>query len=149
MLNGTQKCTRSDLTSRASQATMSVDITPMPSTRSSKPVAPGSASSARDIRTHLGLTQTRMARLLGVSTRKMSELESPGSPPRPETRRRLTEIDRLSQALGEIMDAADLGPWLDTPNDAFEGSTPLQLVERGEIDRLWQMIHTVRTGQPG
>lgn len=148
MLNSTKKCMHKFLTWRVPQRRMSLDITPMPSTRSNSP-ALGAAPHAREIRAHLGLTQARMARLLGVSTRKMSELESPGSLPRPETRRRLTEIDRLSQALGEIMDAADLGPWLDTSNDAFEGSTPLQLVERGEIDRLWQMIHTVRTGQPG
>lgn len=148
MPNSTQKCTHLGLTYRVPQPRMSLDITPMPAPRTSPP-ALDAASNAREIRGHLGLTQARMARLLGVSTRKMSELESPGSPPRPETRRRLTEIDRLSRALGEIMDAADLGPWLDIPNDAFEGSTPLQLVERGEIDRLWQMIHTVRTGQPG
>lgn len=148
MPNSTQKCMQAGLTWRVPQRRMSSDITPMPSTRSKAP-AVAAAPHAREIRAHLGLTQARMARLLGVSTRKMSELESPGSPPRSETRRRLTEIDRLGQALGEIMDAADLGSWLDTPNDAFEGSTPLQLVERGEIDRLWQMIHTVRTGQPG
>jgi hypothetical protein len=46
------------------------------------------------------------------------------------------------------MDAADLPEWMERPNPAFEGSTPLQVVERGEIDRLWQMVYAVRTGQP-
>ena len=42
--------------------------------------------------------------------------------------------------------ASQIGPWLDTPNPAFEGSTPLQAIERGESDRLWRMIWELRIG---
>ena len=90
-----------------------------------------------------------MSRLLGISARKMSSLESSYASPKSDTRRRLTEVDRLRQALCELMTPADLAQWFDSSNPGFEGSTPLQLVERGEIDRLWQMIHAVRTGEPG
>lgn len=100
------------------------------------------------VRSKYGLKQTQMSRLLGISPRTLSELESRSQDPRPETRRRLTEADRLHEALAEIMDTADIGGWMEEPNEAFGGSTPLQLVERGEIDRLWQMIFAVRTGQP-
>ena len=41
-----------------------------------------------------------------------------------------------------------LGEWIKTPNDAFEGSTPLQVIERGEADRLWRMIYHLETGEP-
>jgi hypothetical protein len=37
----------------------------------------------------------------------------------------------------------------DIPNLAFEGSTPLQVVERGESDRLWRMIWELRMGNWG
>ncbi len=57
-------------------------------------------------------------------------------------------MDCLKNALAEIMDADDIAAWMESPNQAFDGSTPLQLVERGEIDRLWQMIFAIRTGQP-
>jgi len=100
------------------------------------------------VRGKYGLKQTQMSRLLGISPRKLSELESTARDPRPETKRRLTEVDRLYNALDEIMDAADIAGWMEEPNEAFGGSTPLQLVERGEIDRLWQMIFALRTGQP-
>ena len=38
--------------------------------------------------------------------------------------------------------------WTEEPNDGFDGSTPLQVVERGEVDRVWQMIFAIRTGHP-
>jgi hypothetical protein len=38
--------------------------------------------------------------------------------------------------------------WLETPNEAFDGSTPLQVIERGESDRLWRMIYFLRSGEP-
>jgi transcriptional regulator with XRE-family HTH domain len=100
------------------------------------------------VRSKYGLKQTQMSRLLGISPRKLSELESTSQNPRPETKRRLTEVDRLHKALDEIMDADDIAGWMEEPNEAFGGSTPLQVVERGEIDRLWQMIYAVRSGQP-
>lgn len=126
----------------------------------SKPLArkPGRAASARKaasspvrvkiVRSKLGLKQTQMSRILGISARKLSELESQSKDPRPETNRRLTEVDRLRKGLEEIMDAENIAPWMETPNNAFDGSTPLQLIERGEIDRIWQMIFAVRTGHP-
>ncbi len=107
-----------------------------------------SVSRAKAVRIKFGLKQTQMSRLVGISPRKLSELESKSRDPRPETKRRLTEVDRLHKALDEIMDAEDIAGWMEEPNDAFGGSTPLQLVERGEIDRLWQMIFAIRSGQP-
>jgi Protein of unknown function (DUF2384) len=47
-----------------------------------------------------------------------------------------SERVRLFDALAEVVPASQIGPWLDTPNPGFEGSTPLQVIERGESDRL-------------
>ena len=102
----------------------------------------------RSVREDFGLTQPLMARVLGVSVRKLSELETSARAARPETKRRLTEVRRLRAALAEIMDPDDLGAWMEEPNPAFGGATPLQLIERGEIDLLWQMIYAVRGGHP-
>ena len=35
------------------------------------------------------------------------------------------------------------------PQPAFDGSTPLQVVERGEMDRIWYMLYDLGSGQPG
>jgi hypothetical protein len=40
------------------------------------------------------------------------------------------------------------GHWLDTPNDGFGGLKPLEVIERGEIDRLWNMIYYLESGVP-
>jgi hypothetical protein len=32
---------------------------------------------------------------------------------------------------------------------AVDGSTPLQVVERGELDRIWRMLFDLESGQPG
>ena len=35
------------------------------------------------------------------------------------------------------------------PSDAFDGTTPLQFIERGKVDRLWRMIYRLESGEPG
>ena len=40
------------------------------------------------------------------------------------------------------------GPWLKDPNPAFDGSTPLQVIERGETDRIWRMVYELESGEP-
>jgi antitoxin Xre/MbcA/ParS-like protein len=55
----------------------------------------------------------------------------------------------LFDALSDIIKARSIGPWLQRPNDAFDGSTPLQVMERGENDRLWRMIWQIREGNTG
>lgn len=41
-----------------------------------------------------------------------------------------------------------LATWLKAPNKAFGGSQPLQVIERGEIDRIWRMIYFLESGSP-
>ena len=53
------------------------------------------------------------------------------------------------EALAEVIEPASIESWLQQPNPAFQGSTPLQLVERGEMDRLWRMLYELGSGQPG
>lgn len=89
-----------------------------------------------------------MARMLGISQRKLSQLENAARLPRPETTRRLVEAKRLHGALAEVMEEDAIPGWLEQPNPAFDGASPLHLIERGEVDRLWQMIYIVRTGHP-
>lgn len=36
--------------------------------------------------------------------------------------------------------------WLDTPNQAFGGRRPRELLDNGEFSPLWQMIYEVESG---
>ncbi len=108
------------------------------------PVKPGMVV---DLRKRLQLNQAVFARLLPVSVRTLATLES-GSPPTDVVARRLIELRRLTGALAEVMKAESLGKWLQTPNEAFDGLKPLEVIDRGESDRLWAMIYFLRSGAP-
>jgi hypothetical protein len=51
-------------------------------------------------------------------------------------------------ALLDVIASKSIGPWLSLPNPAFDGSTPLQVIERGESHRIWRMIWELGSGQP-
>jgi hypothetical protein len=55
-------------------------------------------------------------------------------------------MERLRSALAQIMPAEAVGQWLRDPNPAFENQPPLQVIERGETDRLWRMIFQIDAG---
>jgi hypothetical protein len=57
--------------------------------------------------------------------------------------------DKLVETLAQIMPPDHVGQWLRTPNPAFEGQPPIQVIERGESDRLWRMIFQIDAGVAG
>ena len=59
------------------------------------------------------------------------------------------DIEQLIEAIGDLMDKATFQNWIQEPNETFDGLTPIELIERGEIDRLWNMVFELRTGMPG
>lgn len=103
------------------------------------------ASPASKLRAKLALTQPEFAHLLPVSVRTLATLEA-GMPPTEPVARRLVELDRLTKALGEVMREEAVGRWLKTPNPAFDGMKPLEVIDRGESDRLWEMVYFLRSG---
>ena len=99
------------------------------------------------LRKKLKLKQAEFARLVPVSQRSLATLES-GTPPTPAVARRLTELQRLMEALSEIIHEESLGTWLQIPNEAFDSLKPIEVIDRGESDRLWEMIYNLRSGNP-
>ena len=94
------------------------------------------------------LPRNALVRMAGYSPRAVADWAA-GKPVSASSRQRLTEIGRLCEALGKVVKRESIGRWLETPNDAFDGSTPLQVIERGEADRLWRMIYRLESGEPG
>jgi hypothetical protein len=62
--------------------------------------------------------------------------------------RQLTAIRRVVNALAEVVNEEAIGPWMLQPNPAFAGLKPIEVIERGEVDRIWQMIFMLRSGTP-
>ncbi len=117
----------------------------------SKGTAPGDAlrsaqpSSIRTVRGRLGLSRKLFSRLAGFSERAIADWES-GKPVSEPGLRRIKELDRFRSRLSEVVAADAIPCWLDTPNEAFDGLKPLEVIERGEIDRLWNMIFYLESG---
>jgi DNA-binding transcriptional regulator YiaG len=93
------------------------------------------------------LRREELGRLTGFSLRALAEWASGKLPSQP-AKRRLHEIRRLLDALGEIVKPDAIPSWLHQRNRAFDNLTPLQVIEFGEIDRLWAMVHDMSSGQP-
>src|SRR5437016_7434328 len=74
-----------------------------------------SRSELRDLRHRCGLPQALLARLLDVSLRTLSGAESAAATVPPQMRRSVTQVVRLCETLGEAMQPAFIGQWLDQP----------------------------------
>ena len=59
------------------------------------------------------------------------------------------EMDRLLDSLARLMKPKEVGQWLKQSNPAFDGSTPVQVIERGQIDRIWRILYYAESGEPG
>jgi DNA-binding transcriptional regulator YiaG len=94
------------------------------------------------------LSNETVSRVTGASPRTVSYWNA-GTPPQRSSAQKIREVTRLFDALAGLIKAKAIGPWLQQPNQAFDGSTPLQVIERGETDRLWRMIWHLREGNPG
>ena len=109
---------------------------------------PGLAGvSLRDLAQRYGISYDTLTRMTGFSLRAVSNW-SQGAKPSSSTARRLTEIKRLFATLEKLVAPEAIGPWLKDPNPAFDGSTPLQVIERGETDRIWRMVYELDSGEP-
>jgi transcriptional regulator with XRE-family HTH domain len=102
-------------------------------------------SLAAVLRAKLGLTRKTFSRLTGFSERALAGWEK-GEPVSEPGLRRMREIERFRDRLAEVVKADAIPAWLETPNAAFNGLKPLEVIERGEIDRLWDMIFYLESG---
>lgn len=88
-----------------------------------------------------------MARLLDVSVRTVSGAET-GTDVPPPLRRTLTQTVRLCDALAEAMEPTFVAQWLDQPNEMLAGLKPVEAIERGQLDLVWQVVEGLRSGSP-
>jgi hypothetical protein len=103
------------------------------------------ALSVGTVRGQLGLSRKLFSRLSGFSERAIADWEG-GKPVSEPGLRRIKELDRFRDRLSEVVAAEAIPAWFDTPNEAFDGLKPLEVIERGEIDRLWSMIFYLESG---
>ena len=83
--------------------------------------------------------------MTGLSERTLASWEA-GNKLNEANQRALTAAERLLTALEEVVRKEAIAPWLETPNTAFGGLKPVEVMERGESDRLWRMIYHLASG---
>lgn len=101
-----------------------------------------------ELRDRLAMPRQMFGRIVNVSERTIADAEA-GKDAAKKLVRTYNEVYRLWEALSEVVDPECLGLWFQTPNDSFDGLKPIEVIERGEIDRLWDMVFRLQTGMPG
>jgi DNA-binding transcriptional regulator YiaG len=99
------------------------------------------------VRKEWALSRREFARLTGYSERAIVNWERGRTPDEPALRR-IKEIHRFRTRLSQVVKPEYIAEWLSTPNDEFDGLKPLEVVERGEMDRLWEMLFYLESGSP-
>ena len=102
-------------------------------------------TSRLELRDRLQMKRALFGRVVNVSERTIAKVESSAILVE-KIQRPYNEIFRLVNALSEVVDPDALGTWFTSPNDAFNELKPIEVVERGEIDLLWEMVFRLRSG---
>jgi hypothetical protein len=100
----------------------------------------------KEIRACFGNLRT-FSRITGFSEKSISQWEK-GKPLGKPAAAKIKEVNRLKEYLVKVVGEDDIKEWMDTPNQAFENLKPIEVIERGEVDRIWQMIFFVESGVP-
>src|SRR4051794_15895654 len=111
------------------------------------PSLPASAQLVADVRSGLGVTRELFARLTGFSVRAITGWEA-GRPVSEPGLRRVKEMERLRAALADGMREEFIPQWLETPCEGLGGLKPVEVLERGEADRLWRVVLLIGSGMP-
>ncbi len=101
-----------------------------------------------ELRDSLQMARPLFSRLINVSERAIAEVESTHKRV-DKLQRNYVEVKRLCDALSEVLEPSALGDWFNSASEAFGGLKPIEVIERGEIDRLWEMVFRLRSGLPG
>ena len=101
-----------------------------------------------ELRDRLKMPRVLFGRVVNVSERTIAKVEANAEEVE-KLRRPYNEVFRLTEALSEVVDSESLGIWFVAPNDQFGGLKPVEVIERGEIDRLWDMAFRLRSGMAG
>ncbi len=97
----------------------------------------------RKLRLGFGLSQERLARLVGVSVRTVARWEGGQSQPSQLAERQLRGLDELQRLLIRLMRPDSVGEWLARPNDRFGGRRPNQVLLSEGPDPIVRLLQSV------
>jgi DNA-binding transcriptional regulator YiaG len=104
-------------------------------------------NSLAQLRSRLGWSRAQLALVMSCSDRALVNWEQ-GEPMSAIYAAKVRELQGIWDELQEIMEAEQIGPWLLTDMEAFDGQNPADLIRRGETRRIWDALYHLRSGMP-
>jgi DNA-binding transcriptional regulator YiaG len=99
------------------------------------------------LRATLGWSRNQLAYVMNASDRAIVNWEQ-GDPISPVYAAKLREIQSVYNELKQLMKPEEIGSWLLSEMEEFEGRTPADLISKGETGRLWASLFYLRSGMP-
>ena len=99
------------------------------------------------LRAALGWSRNQLAHLMNASDRAIVNWEQ-GDPISPVYASKLREIQSVYNELKQLMRPEEIGPWLLTGMEEFQGRTAADLISKSETGRLWASLFYLRSGMP-
>ena len=99
------------------------------------------------LRTALRWSRKQLAQVMNASDRAIVNWEQ-GDPISPVYAARLREVQSVYNELKQVMKPEEIGSWLLTEMEEFEGHCPADLISKGQIGRLWGSLFYLRSGMP-
>jgi transcriptional regulator with XRE-family HTH domain len=98
------------------------------------------------IQNAVGITGREVAQLLRTSPETVSRWRGGKTEPQPKTRDSLLQLGWLVGELAELYDAQEAHLWLFSKHKLLGGERPVDLIERGEIEKVLQIIAQLKDG---
>ena len=103
----------------------------------------------RQVRLDLGISRDRMGRLLEVTSKTVARIEDEERlPAQPAVATRLAKLKELTDVGLLVYSPEGFARFMATPFPVFGGFTALQLIERGEIERVFAELAATYEGVP-
>lgn len=99
------------------------------------------------LRAALGWSRIRLGQVMNASDRAIVNWEA-GDPISPVYAAKVREIQSIFNELKQLVKPEEIGSWLLTEMEEFDGRTPADLISKGETGRIWASLFYLRSGMP-
>lgn len=104
---------------------------------------------AREVRQTFGISRDRMGRLLELTSKTIARLEGENRlPAQPTVASRLARLKELADLGLVVYTPEGFAQFMATPLPVFGGVSALQLIERGDIERVVAELASTYEGVP-
>ncbi len=104
----------------------------------------------KNLRNRLGCSQQEFANMVNVGIRTISRWEHNEAHPRALAIDKLYRLRRLAEKIQEIFETEeDAVEWLNTPNDNFNGRTPLDEIAYNKDEGIRKIINLIGAFEHG